>query len=338
MNETDLIDAIIRQALELERIAAGDQAEAIAVLRELERQLAGIAASGNITSAGKRQIDALIREADEAIAASYARLGSVVDVPTLLIHVAEGVETILAPLTGGAKLLADAKLASLADNVLLEGTPLRDWWKGQEQATARQFAAQVRQGAANNETVDRIVQRIVGKGAEPGIMQVTRRHARTLVHSSVMAAANDAAMASYRKASKYIAGVRWLATLDSHTCKQCAALDGQAWDLDGNKLEGTRVDFTSAPAHASCRCVLSPIPKRSGATADFAAIGDRVSSKGLQPRGTTFAEFFGRMTPAEQDEQFGPKYAQLMRDGEITVRDLVSRTGRELKLSELRKR
>lgn len=338
MSEIDLIDAILKQALELERIAAGDQAEALKALRELERQLVGIAATGNITGASKRKLDELIAEADRAIAAAYTQAGGAVDVATLMIHVAEGTEAILGPLTGGAKLLSDAKLASLSNNVLLEGTPLRDWWKGQEQATARQFAAQVRQGAANNETVDRIVQRIVGKGSEPGIMDVTRRHARTLVHSSVMAAANDARLASFRKASKYIAGVRWLATLDSHTCPRCAALDGQAWDLDGNKQDGTRVDFTSPPLHASCRCVLSPIPKRNEFTADFATIGDRVSSLGPQPNGTTFNEFFKRMSAAEQDEQFGPARAQLVRDGKITVRDLVSGTGRELKLSELRKR
>jgi SPP1 gp7 family putative phage head morphogenesis protein len=76
-----------------------------------------------------------------------------------------------------------------------------------------------------------------------------------------MSAANDARLATYRKNAKLIEGVRWLSTLDSHTCIICAALDGQAWDLDGGKLKGTAVDFESPPAHFSCRCVISPIPK-----------------------------------------------------------------------------
>jgi hypothetical protein len=53
------------------------------------------------------------------------------------------------------------------------------------------------------------------------------------VHSSVMSAANDARLATFRRNARFIKGVRWLATLDGHVCVRCAALDGQAWDLDG---------------------------------------------------------------------------------------------------------
>jgi SPP1 gp7 family putative phage head morphogenesis protein len=170
-------------------------------------------------------------------------------------------------------------------------------------------------------------------------METARRNARALVHSSVMSAANEARLATFRKNGKLIAGVRWLATLDGHTCPICAALDGQSWDLDGNKLKGTKVEFQAPPIHWNDRCVLSPIPKSFrdlGIPIDEPTDeGERASSLGPVPGGTTFAEFFARLSPAQQDKQFGKTRAQMFRDGKITIRDLVSGTGRELTLEEL---
>ena len=77
----------------------------------------------------------------------------------------------------------------------------------------------------------------------------------------MMTAANEARLATFRNNGRLFKGVRWLATLDGHTCPRCAALDGQAWDLDGERLPGTKVDFLAPPIHFGDRCVLSPIPK-----------------------------------------------------------------------------
>lgn len=155
-----------------------------------------------------------------------------------------------------------------------------------------------------------------------------------------MSAVNDARLATYRKNSRLIAGVRWLATLDGHVCARCAALDGQAWDLEGHKLTGTKVEFMAPPIHWNDRCVLSPIPKSFrdlGIPLDEPTDeGTRASSLGPVAGGTTFAEFFGRLSSTQQDAQFGPTRAQLFRDGKITIKDLVSGTGRELTLEELR--
>jgi hypothetical protein len=117
-------------------------------------------------------------------------------------------------------------------------------------------------------------------------------------------------------------------------------LDGQAWDLDGKRLKGTTIDFMAPPIHWNDRCVLSPVPKT------FADIGlnipepkdegQRASSLGPIPGKTTFDDYFGRLSKAQQDDQFGPTRAQMWRDGKITVRDLVSGTGRELTLDEIR--
>lgn len=126
-----------------------------------------------------------------------------------------------------------------------------------------------------------------------------------------------------------------------HNCVRCAALDGQAWNLDGEKLPGTKVTFLAPPIHFGDRCVLSPIPKT------FRDIGldipepedagQRASSLGPVHGKTTFDDFLKRQSPEFVARTLGKKRAELFAAGKLTVRDLVSGTGRELTLDELRK-
>jgi hypothetical protein len=334
MSEIELQDAILRHALELQRISAYDEAEAEEILRQLEAELRALLNSQTLNEATKREIAALIRQADDAINARYAAVSTTIDTHGLVLLVSERtVETLKIIAPEIAKPTAET-LASLADHVLIQGSPAKDWWAKQAEDTAFKFAAEVRKGVINGDTNERIVARIVGRPTEPGIMDIARRNARALVHSSVMSAANDARLATFRKNARFIKGVRWLATLDGHVCVRCAALDGQAWDLDGQKLKGTKVEFQAPPIHWNDRCVLSPIPKSE--SDEGPAIGERASSQGPVPASMTFAQFFDRLSPAQQDEIFGKTRAQMMRDGKLTVRDLVSGTGRELSLDELR--
>lgn len=341
MSEIELQDAILRHSLQILRLSAGEQAVIDEVLRELERELRTLLQSQDITVARRADIEALIREAGKAIDAGYGTAATSVDTHALAIIVAERTADLMGDSLPNVLAATPATLASLTRDVLIEGAPSSAWWAKQSEDTAFKFAAQVRQGVINGEPNERIVQRIVGKRGEPGIMDVARRNARALVHSSVMSAANAARLATFRKNAAHIKGVRWLATLDGHTCPRCAALDGQAWDLDGKKLRGTKVEFQAPPIHWNDRCVLSPIPKTFadiGLNIPEPEEGQRASSLGPVHGSTTFDQFFARQSPAQQDEQFGPVRAQLWRDGKITVRDLVGGTGRELTLDQLRAR
>ena len=339
MSEIELRDAILRHALQLQRLSAGQEAEADAILRELERELKLLLQSEALSAADKRQIAQLIAQADDIIKPAYAKVAAVTDTHALAVVVAEKTVAALEDVFP-VNILAPTKerLASLTKDVLIDGAPSSAWWDKQAEDTAFKFAAQVRQGVINGETNEAIVSRIVGRGAEPGILDVARRNARALVHSSVMAAANDARLATYRKNARLIGGVRWLSTLDSHTCLQCAALDGQAWDLDGDKLRGTKVGFRHPPAHFSCRCVLTPIPKSFrdlGLDIEEPAPGTRASSEGPISATTTFADFHARQSPSFVEHTLGARRAEMFLAGKLTLRDLISGTGRELTLEEL---
>ena len=233
MTEQALADAILKHSLQILRLSAGEQAEVEKVLRELERELKLLIESGDLDAAGKRQIEALIVEANKAIEVGYLRAGAATDTHTLAVIVAEKTQEIIQDvIPATVRLPIATTLLSLAKDVLIDGAPSSAWWAKQGDDLAFRFAAQVRQGVVNNETQAQIVARIVGKRGEPGIMDVTRRNARVLVHSSVMTAANQARLATFQKNARLIKGVRWLATLDGATCWSADTLVSMA---DGTK-------------------------------------------------------------------------------------------------------
>lgn len=340
MSEMDLIDLIIAQALQLQRLSANDEAEAARIMADLERELRQLAASHNIPEAKKREIDAIIAEATKVIDARYTQAGQVVDMHGITVLVADQTVATMQQVFGEAQAPTAERLASLAREVLIDGAPTSAWWARQSEDTAFKFASAVRQGVVNGDTQERIVARIAGPN---GFMDLSRRNARTLVHSSVMAAANNARMATYRKNFKHARGVRWLATLDSHTCRRCAALDGMAWDFDAKPLEGNTIEWPGPPpAHHACRCVISPLPKSlnelmgmTGLDEQLAASATRAAAGGPVKGDLSMTSFLKR-NPAIAEEILGAKRVEMFLNDKITLRDLVNAQGRELTLAQLR--
>lgn len=341
MSEAPLQDAIIRQALELQRLSAGDEARALQIMAELERELTALLAT-DLDRATKRQIEALLKDAQQAIAASYTGIGGVVDTQGIMVVVAENTVRVLAENLPSATVPSIERLNSLAKDVMIDGAPASAWWARQSQDVAWRFAREVRQGVIEGATQEQITARIFGRGDEVGFFEASRRNVRQLVHSSVMTAANRARLETFRKNSKHVAGVRWLATLDSHTCMTCAALDGSTWDLDGEPTGDTTLAFQMPPAHFSCRCVASPVPKSlssifPGMDEAIANASRRASANG-PVKARTFADFLDNQPPAFVAEVLGVRRADLWRQGKITLRDLVSGSGRELTLDQLKQR
>lgn len=344
MTEIDLADAILRHSLDILRLSAHEQAEVVRVLETLERELTTLLRTTRLSDAGKQQVKALIAEAGKIIEASYSEAAKLLDTRALAGIVAEQTAAAIAEIVPGASATFPTAetLQSLSNDVLIEGSPASKWWDRQAEDTAFRFGGAVRQGVVNGETNEQIVARITGKNGEPGIMDVSRRNARTLVQSSVQAAANYARLATFRRNSEHIMGVRQLSTLDSHTSPICIAYSGSAWDLDGEPILGTILPFNGGPPrHMNCRSILTPIPKSlddifPGLDERIAAQSQRASSLGPVGGNITFEEFLKRQPDAFADRVLGKGRAALWRAGKITLRDLVSGTGRPLTLEQLR--
>lgn len=339
MTEQATADAILRNALELQRLSANDEAEALRIMRRLERELRSLLSADELSTAQRRVIRQIIADADAAITGHYRDMAKVVDVEELMVMVADKTATAMRELNSSAGIPTAARMRSLRSEVLIEGSPLAAWWNKQAEDLSFRFAAEVRQGVTLELTNEQIVSRIVGRGDEPGILPIARRHVRTLVHSSIMASANTARLETYRKNAKYASGVRWLSTLDSNTCVTCMALDGSRWDFEGKKLGDTTLDFNFPPAHPNCRCVLTPIARSLDGI--FPGIDDairrqsrRASSEGLVAD-MSFEAFLRRQDRAFVEDVLGPGRADLWLSGRITLTDLVSGSGRPLTLSQI---
>ena len=240
-----------------------------------------------------------------------------------------------------ASLPSEVALKALVNGSLIEGAQSFAWWARQAEDLQFKFANQVRQGIIQNETLQQIIRRVAGSKrlGIPGIMDVSRRNASALVHTSIMQVANDARLATFKANDDIIKGTRFLATLDSHTSLTCIAHSGAEWDMEGKPIVGN-FPFEPPPLHFNCRSMLVPITlsyRELGIDVDKPK-GTRASDLGQIPSDTTFSSFLKRHDAAYVDDLLGPGRAKLWRDGKITLNDLVSQTGRPLTLDQLAKK
>ena len=85
-----------------------------------------------------------------------------------------------------------------------------------------------------------------------GIFEISRESARTVSRTLINGVANAGRMEMYEQNADVIDGVKWLATLDTRSCLQCAALDGRIWPPD--EMDSV----IRPPAHPNCRCAVIP--------------------------------------------------------------------------------
>ena len=310
----------------------------------------GLEKYGTETPAGLHDvIDRLAR--GEVVSAetlrAYRGLKSISDQSTDLLGLAKAeaaaTQTAIASIGLEASLPTAAVLKAMVSDSLIQGAPLAEWWEKQSNDLAFKFAAQVRQGIAQGETMTQIVRRVAGseKLGIPGIFEGARQNAFALVHTSVMQVAADARLATYKANSDIIKGVRQLSTMDGHTTPTCVAYSGAEWDLDGNPINGTTLPFKGGPPrHWGCRSVLTSITKTFKELGiqlpELPDTGERASDLGPIDRKTTMDQFLKMHDEKWQNEMLGKGKAQLWRDGKITLSQLVDGTGRELTLKELK--
>ena len=343
--------SIVAYRVDLLRLEAHTRAQVLQSLDqmglELERQLAR---AGALTSFSKARLNRLLAQTGDTIESYYARAQDHADNAidsTVRTQAAHATDVLSAEVSTDVSLPTAATMAQLADDTIIMGAPSATWWARQSQDTTFKFAAAVRQGILAGETNEQIVRKVVGSATQPGILQIAKRNARTLVHSSIQTVANRAAIATYNENDDVVEGMQQLSTLDDRTTDICIAYgsdgadgDGAQWDMDGNPLPGTDLPFLGGPPrHWNCRSVLVPITtsfKKLGVDVAEMDPGMRASSEG--PTSNTFEEWLQGRTEEQQDEQLGAGRAQLWRDGRITLQQLLDMHGNPLTTQQLERR
>ena len=336
-----LADRVLTRQLYLMRFSAGEKKKVLAVLVDMRAELVAKLRAGNVTDFTRQRLQRLLTQCEAVIEQAFNKIQTTLDFDGLAKAEAEAAIKPLAAVGLEASLPTAAVLKAVVSDTLLQGAPLKDWWAKQSADTAFKFSAQVRQGVAQGETLQQVITRIVGskKKGIVGIMEISHRHASTLVHDSIMQIANDARMATYKANADIMKGFEWLATLDGNTCVQCMAYSGAQWDMEGKPIKGD-LPLKNPPLHPNCRCVLTPLTKsyrELGLNIDEMPPGTRASDLGQVPADMSMDSFLRRHDTEYLNDLLGPGRAKLFQDGKITLRQLVDGTGRPLRLDELRK-
>lgn len=250
-------------------------------------------------------------------------------------------------------------LKALVSDDLVDGRPAKYWWAQQASTLKSRYRDEVRMGAFAGETLGQLKQRVRGTKAanyQDGLMAISGRQAEALIRTSLLSVANAARAETYQANDDVLDGHQWLSTLDDRTCEVCMALDGQAWDFDGDPQEGTTQAYPGPPPqHFNCRCTLVPTLKsweqlQAEAGNEETTLGRkldelkpqlnpgmRASMGGSVSARLTYDEWL-RTQPVEvQQEVLGAKRAALWQRGLIKAQDLVDQQNRPLTLPTILK-
>jgi hypothetical protein len=258
----------------------------------------------------------------------------------------------------GLSLPTENYLQKLASDVLIQGSPAKNWWLRQTQDVQFKLANEIRIGAAQGETNAQIIKRIVGQDATvakapsapgavptiepsiPGVMPLARKNAAAIVQTSIATVAAEARRATFKANADITNGIMQVSTLDGHTSLTCIAYSGATWDLDYEPIGENDLPYNGGvPRHFNCRSAEVAIMKtlrEMGIDMDEPDPGMRASSEGPISSKTTFADFLKLKGVDYQNKVLGPGRAELFRQGKLSPRDLVSSAGRPMKLADLR--
>jgi SPP1 gp7 family putative phage head morphogenesis protein len=139
------------------------------------------------------------------------------------------------------------------------------------------------------------------------VAQVPLTRARTIARTETLGAYRQAAGESFRQ-SPAVTGWTWVAQLDTRTCPVCWAMSGTVHDLT-----------ESLDSHPNCRCIQAP-RTRSWAELGFRGIRD------ARPQIPAGVAVFARLPVASQRAILGPARYRLLKQGRITLADVVQPT------------
>jgi hypothetical protein len=160
------------------RVEAEAKSRVLALLILMQKDVVSILANApEMSELGKLAKNAILRDSNAVIAEYYGKAALQVDLAGIAEVESMGVKralaTVLERAAGpasvkirlGLSLPTENYLQKLAIDVLIQGSPAKNWWLRQTQDTQFKLANEIRIGAAQGETNAQIIKRIVGQDA-----------------------------------------------------------------------------------------------------------------------------------------------------------------------------
>lgn len=313
------------------------------LMQQLQTRLERIAASAVDRSIWKTQrlqktLDAIADLVDEGIAVAKERsVESMLELADYEVRWQIGASQRALPSALELEFDRPAKslLRELVRDRPIVGQTLEGWWDKLSLDTADRLQREVRTGLAEGQSIDEIARRIRGtaqlKGTD-GAFEITMRQAQTITRTASITTSAAAREATFKANPDTYKRVYWDATLDTRTCKSCAALDRKTFAIG----EGPR------PAlHPACRCTIGGVMKswrEMGLNIREFDESTRSSMDGQVPESMTYEEWLRRSSRARVEEALGPARAKLFINGELRLERMVDQSGRPLTLAQIAQR
>jgi hypothetical protein len=341
-----LQELLTDQQIDAIRFAAGLDRSAQIGITEMQRALRALILERDPSK--RSEWEALLREINKIIDAGFGGIAEeqITSLQGFAPLAAEAAVVALNEAAGITLMQVPNRLSAANANNIIMGAPSADWWKGQAVRMQDNFARTARQGFVAGETTEQIVRNLVGQQARgdspavPGVIDISRRDARSLVHTSVQSVANEARREVFTANEDIIIGVRQVSTLDNRTTVQCMARDQKQWDRE-RKPVGHSIPYKGGVGHLhwGCRSVEVPVLKPlviNGVEVGGFRGSQRASMDGPVDGKLSFEDWLKTKPRRYLDEVLGDGRAALYQSGRITLSDLLDQRGNELTLDEVR--
>lgn len=335
----ELFNFAIRRGLQLEQFKAGeikrmlrilDKEVLPALLNQLDTRKALIKAAGGIDPGPlvTKRLEELIATTNGIIRGGVTKMGKSMTKSMKGFALSEaqwqhamlGRSTILNISFNMPSLQA---LNSAITSKPMQGRFLKQWFEQLSKNAQGRAEAAIRTGVTNGETIQAIRNRLMTA------VGASKREATIITRTAVSHVSSRAREATYLANEDTIKGVRWVSTLDSRTSFICQSLDGRVFPVG----EGER-----PPAHHQCRSTTVPVLKSwkdLGIDLKEAPPGTRASMNGQVPAKQTYGQWLKKQGKATQNKALGPARAEMFRNGELQITDLVDQQGKTLRLDQL---
>ncbi len=195
--------------------------------------------------------------------------------------------------------------------LMTEGELLSPWIKKYSAKEITRVSGVIRSGHAQGKTNQELVRQIMGTKShnyKNGILDVSRRHASTVVRTSVQHVSSAARQEVWKSNSRVIKSYEFLATLDRKTSRQCKVLDGQEFKFGEGPIP---------PIHPNCRSTTVPILDDKY---KFLTEGEtRSGESGPVPAEQSYYQWLNGQSKQAQIDALGPTRAKLFRDGGMSA-------------------
>lgn len=165
---------------------------------------------------------------------------------------------------------------------------------------------------------------------------MANRTAETLVRTHIASINNRAAEDIYKANADIVSKVEWSATFEvamngRGTCLQCAALNGQTWEL--------KEEHPDPPIHPNCRCFILPKTKsykELGLNIDemersLKPYTEREANRKIieagQMSGESFEKFLNSRAEKYKKDLLGPSRYAMLKKGDVQFKDFVDKNG-----------